>query len=199
MRPISMPNRTDTNRLNAEHSTGPKTPDGKKRSSQNALTHGLTARIAVLPSEDQEEYRLHLADFAQAHNPQGPMERQLVQALADAAWRKNRIFALEARLAQGNLPLEAETKAIATLSLHSQRLTREFERTAAQLAALQNARIAQATQDARDLIDIMEMYEEKGETYDGEGDGFVFTNAEINHAIQARNRERLTARARKNG
>ena len=45
------------NRRNSLHSTGPRTESGKQRSSLNALTHGLTARTAVLP-------------FAQDSNPQ---------------------------------------------------------------------------------------------------------------------------------
>jgi len=44
------------NRANAAHSCGPKTEEGKKRSSLNATRHGLTARAVVLPREDQNEY-----------------------------------------------------------------------------------------------------------------------------------------------
>ncbi len=44
--------RATINRQNAQHSTGPRTEAGKRRSSLNALQHGLTATSAVLPSED---------------------------------------------------------------------------------------------------------------------------------------------------
>ena len=37
------------NRKNAKCSTGPRTPEGKARSSQNASKHGLFARDTVLP------------------------------------------------------------------------------------------------------------------------------------------------------
>ena len=35
------------NRLNAKHSSGPKTDKGKARSSQNAITHGLTVQSGL--------------------------------------------------------------------------------------------------------------------------------------------------------
>ena len=39
------------------------------------------------------------------------------------------------------------------------------------------------------------MYQAKGETYDPSEDGFVFSDDEIDDAIRARNRERLTEEA----
>jgi hypothetical protein len=48
--------RAAINRANSAHSTGPRTESGKQRSSQNALSHGLTARTAVLPTEDPDAY-----------------------------------------------------------------------------------------------------------------------------------------------
>ena len=37
---------------NAKKSTGPRTEAGKKRSSLNALRHGLTGQVVILPRED---------------------------------------------------------------------------------------------------------------------------------------------------
>lgn len=48
--------RAAINRANSEHSTGPRTDPGKQRSSLNALRHGLTARTAVLPTEDRATF-----------------------------------------------------------------------------------------------------------------------------------------------
>ena len=76
--------------------------------------------------------------------------------------------------------------------MHSQRLSRQFERTAAQLRDLQETRRAQEKGDLDHLLDVMEMYESKGETYlSFEDDGFVFSQSQINQAIRTRNRERL--------
>jgi len=53
MRPtLSAIARAAINRTNAPNSTGTKTEAGKHRSALNALSHGLTGQIIVLPSDD---------------------------------------------------------------------------------------------------------------------------------------------------
>jgi len=52
--------RNATNRANAQKSTGPKSDAGKKRSSLNALRHGLTGQV-VLPTEEPSAYKLFAA------------------------------------------------------------------------------------------------------------------------------------------
>ena len=47
----------ESNRRNAQKSTGPKTQSGKQRSSQNAVRHGLTAETVIGPLEDPADYR----------------------------------------------------------------------------------------------------------------------------------------------
>jgi hypothetical protein len=191
---MASPNRIDINRANAQHSTGPKTEAGKQRSSLNALRHGLTSQIVVMPTEELEAYQLHLKSFAEEYDPQGPTESNLVQALADASWRLNRVVALETNLLmQGDL--ESQAKALANLSMHSQRLSRQFERTVTQLRALQEIRLAKENSDLHDLLNIMEMTESTGETYDPSADGFVFSQPQIDAAIRARRRERLALEA----
>ena len=49
--------RAAINRSNAQRSTGPRTPEGKHKSCLNALRHGLTGRVVVLPGEDIEVYQ----------------------------------------------------------------------------------------------------------------------------------------------
>ncbi len=48
---MSSPNRTEINRANSQHSTGPKTQAGKARTSLNALRHGLTSQLMVMPTK----------------------------------------------------------------------------------------------------------------------------------------------------
>jgi hypothetical protein len=194
--------RSEINRANAQHSTGPKTPEGKQRSSQNALRHGLTGQLVVMPDEDLQAYQHHLASFIDEYDPQGSTEDHLVQSLADVSWRLNRIGPLEANLLSicytpaGLVDgLFDQAKAMANLSLHSQRLARQFERTVAQLRELQSARRTQEKQDLEAFLDIKELYEDKGEIYNPSADGFVFSKTQIASATQARKRERLVEEA----
>lgn len=101
--------RLAANRHNAQASTGPKTNEGKGRSSLNALKTALTGRTVLLPTDDVERYRDHVNAWAVEYKPVGPRECLLVQAIADSYWRSERIVRLEfALFAQGHADLERE-------------------------------------------------------------------------------------------
>jgi hypothetical protein len=202
--------RAEINRANSQYSTGPKTDAGKKQSSLNALRHGLTGQIVVMPTEDLQAYQLHLKSFTDEYQPKGATEAHLVQALADASWRLNRVAALETNVLtlgiagnadpiQGALAiaaaLESQFKALSNLSMHSQRLSRQFERTVAQLRELQQTRREREKHELNDLLDIIEMHRSTGEIYNPSADGFVFSAAQIEAATRTRRRERLALEA----
>src|SRR5260370_4793823 len=90
--------RAETNRENAQKSTGPRTEAGKQRSSLNALRHGLTGQTVVLPSDDLIAYQRHCQEFLDQYLPKNKTEIQLAQSLADLSWRLNRITAIETNL-----------------------------------------------------------------------------------------------------
>src|ERR1700686_3968730 len=83
------------NRLNSIKSTGPASPKGRVRSSLNALRHGLTARVVVLPTEDMAAYPAFSKQIVDSLDPQTPVERQFAQTVADNQWRINRIRSIE--------------------------------------------------------------------------------------------------------
>src|ERR1017187_8577406 len=90
--------RATINRENSLKSTGPKTEAGKQKSSLNALRHGLTGQTVVLPTEDLTAYEKFTQNFHTDLKPVGALEIQLVQSLADDAWRLNRAKAMETNL-----------------------------------------------------------------------------------------------------
>jgi hypothetical protein len=61
----------------------------------NAIKTGLTGRTVLLPSDDAEAYRQHLAAYENEYKPVGLRERELVQSLADLQWRLQRVSGLE--------------------------------------------------------------------------------------------------------
>lgn len=93
-----MSSNSKTNAQNAQHSTGPRTEAGKKRSSLNALRHGLTSQIIVLASEDLDAYKAMTSEFHRDFSPQGILETKLVQSLAESQWRLDRCTAIEHNL-----------------------------------------------------------------------------------------------------
>jgi hypothetical protein len=202
--------RAEINKANSQHSTGPKTEAGKQRSSLNALRHGLTGQIVVMPTDDLAAYQQHLNAYAAEYHPQGATESDLVQALADTSWRLNRVAVLETNLltlgmAREPNPLSSappqiqdamalvsalESQSLSNLSMHSQRLSRQFERTIIQLRDLQKIRRAEEKREMEKLLDIIEMSESQGDTYDPSSDGFVFSELQIEAAKRTRTRER---------
>src|ERR1700759_4069440 len=84
-------------------STGPRTEEGKKRSSMNALRHGLTGRTIVMPYEDMEAYHRFCEELFAHLAPETPVERQYAQTFCDTQWRLNRMRSIEdAMLALGH-------------------------------------------------------------------------------------------------
>ena len=86
------------NALNAKNSTGPKTAAGKSISSQNAITHGLLAKCALIPGEDETEYAALHAMLYQEFAPIGGYWEILVDDLADLFWRLRRLLHMEGEI-----------------------------------------------------------------------------------------------------
>jgi hypothetical protein len=87
----------DANRLNAQQSTGPKSQDGKHRSSQNSLKHGLTSP-SLLPTESPESHNEFCSQIIQDLNPQTLLEQMLANRIANLLWRLRRIPGAESHL-----------------------------------------------------------------------------------------------------
>src|SRR5580658_2511518 len=161
----------DANRRNAQQSTGPRTEAGKRTSSLNALRHGLTSRIVVLPTEDLSAYNRFSDEFLIDLAPETFAERQCAQTIIDTQWRLNRVrsiedgmlglghFGPETKIDPGHPEIHAaltaaavyrgHSQAFVNLSLHEQRLYRILTAASKSLEELKSKRIA-ARQSALD-------------------------------------------------
>jgi hypothetical protein len=88
----------EANRRNARLSTGPVTEEGKKRSRQNAVRHGLTAETVIDALEDAEDYAAFEMAVTADYDAQSAVERELVLRLASLLWRLRRATAIETGL-----------------------------------------------------------------------------------------------------
>src|ERR1700756_5615360 len=88
----------EANRRNAQLSTGPVTEEGKKRSRQNAMRHGLTAETVIDALEDADDYATFEMAITADYEAQSAVERELVLRLASLLWRLRRATSIESGL-----------------------------------------------------------------------------------------------------
>jgi hypothetical protein len=93
------PARAAASRRNGAKSSGPKTPEGKARSCQNALKHGLRAqKHMVLPGESPAAFEALEAALLEELAPEGALQTVLARRVVAAAWRLERAEHLETGL-----------------------------------------------------------------------------------------------------
>src|SRR3954447_2975044 len=148
---LRKPTRAETSRANGARSLGPATPEGKARSSRNALAHGLRAR-SLTPVTALGETRAvldaHLAAYRRELSAPGPYARDLAEAIACAQLRAARAERLEAQLLaqaveEGSDLAAPGTRAAWTLVLHYRREAElSASRARRELEALARARAA---------------------------------------------------------
>jgi hypothetical protein len=103
--------RAEASRRNGAKSRGPKTLEGKARSSQHALRHGLRAdKFVVVGDESAQEFKALETALIDELAPDGALQGLLARRTARAAWRLERAERIEAELfaremAHGNLGL----------------------------------------------------------------------------------------------
>jgi hypothetical protein len=169
---------TDTqlarNRANAEKSTGPRTPEGKRNSSHNAITHGFLARSILLPGESATRFHALVASYARRFQPASQDEHDLVETMAVCRWRILRSWTLEssaliheqrqqsASTTHEEPPFQMMLAARAlthpprsqeALSRHEVRLERAYLRAADRLRQIQSARTKETPKRTQEMTE----------------------------------------------
>ncbi len=193
----------EANRRNAQSSTGPKSLEGKARSSRNNLRHGLTGQVIIMPGEDREAHDTFCNELIDGFTPETPIERQLAHSVAEDSWRLNRARAIENNMfALGHTDARREihialadaktfqeqSAQFALLTIYEQPINRNLQRNLKLLRELQAERKAQREQEIEEAKLLAQLSLANGLPYAPERDGFVFSTAEINRAIDRDNR-----------
>lgn len=128
----------EANRRNSLKSTGPKTAEGKAIASQNAVTHGLSARMPVIPGENEAEFRTYAEQWLGELKPVGATEEFLAERIISISWRLRRIGQIEANLFQAGE--SQETHQLSRLNRYENALERSYYRNVKELRELQAQR-----------------------------------------------------------
>ena len=164
---MATPAQTIANQTNAQRSTGPRTPEGKSRVSQNALRHGLTARHLVIRPEEQEEFAAFQQSLASELAPQGAVETLTFHELLHAAWNLARFRRIEAQVSSGSSQDFSDpdtTTILDRLSRYQARAQRAYYKALQELRVLQTNRALRAvkleeeeTAEVPAIVDINEL------------------------------------------
>ena len=149
---MATPAQIDANRRNAQHSTGPRTPQGKERSSRNATTFGLFCSRLLLPDEDPAELDALRAGIFDRLDPADTLEGVSAERVVAAAWRLRRALSGEAAVfarwksrrmtAAQALAAQYPMEDLDRLQKHVAALERAMDRAVAELRRLQQSREA---------------------------------------------------------
>jgi hypothetical protein len=137
------------NRRNALLSTGPRTPEGKRISSGNALTFGLFANNIRerLSDEDREAYDQFIERHSSPFLPKGPQEEWLAHKIAECMFLIDRALELNQHVlcepfnVEGSHRIAYATKdPLPNMALYHNRLRNNYQGYFDQLGRLQTAR-----------------------------------------------------------
>jgi len=133
------------NRRNAQHSTGPKTPEGKAAVCLNALKYGLRARNLLILGEDPEEYKQLWASLEAEWQPQTPTERLYLEQMCTSQWLIARFTGAESTMYWADIPSDKKYGLLAQAGQQRSRLERSFTSALHELKQLQKERRQQQT------------------------------------------------------
>src|SRR5271169_691028 len=91
------------NRENAQHSTGPRTAEGKAKVATNAQTRGLTASHPVIRPGEEPAFEALSASLRLSLLPEGALEEILLGRIIHASWNLQRVDRLESELLSSGL------------------------------------------------------------------------------------------------
>jgi hypothetical protein len=130
----------EANRLNARKSTGPRSPEGKARSSMNALRSGIDAKSQVIFGETPADLDILKWEYHDRFHPTTPEQRMLVDTLVDSEWLLRRFRAVETELWQEGCQV-----------IHSTTLAQAFRQNADHFSRLQR-RVDMAHRNYRNAL-----------------------------------------------
>jgi len=114
------------NRKNAQHSTGPATPEGKAAIRFNALTYGLRTRASIIPDENAADYSQLWDELEAQWQPQNRTERCYLETMVTSQWLLKRVAESERHIYVYIAFGEQQFKMLAYVAKQRAQLERSF-------------------------------------------------------------------------
>jgi hypothetical protein len=192
------------NQENSKLSTGPKTPEGKRKVAMNSSKHGHAGQTVVLQEHEIPIYEKHFADFRKEYKPAGPTEEFMVHSLADMSYSlgqlratiTNRMTIIGLRTIPNDNETHSQETATAvsrarsineevpslnTMGLYEQRKQRLFHATRKELMQIQAARKAEEKASLAEAA----AHRQADKTWSPEENGFVHSLEQIDRYIKS--------------
>jgi hypothetical protein len=132
---------TLANQANAQLSTGPRTPEGKAKSSTNATKEGFTAQSPIVEPDEDPAFAAFRAALLDDTRPEGALEEEFFQRLLTYGWNLRRARAAESRLlATVDFCDEAGCARLVRVARYRRDLERSHDRALRELRQLQTQR-----------------------------------------------------------
>ena len=139
----------EANRKNAQHSTGPTTPEGKAAIRFNALTYGLRTRATVIPDENAADYSQLWDELEADWQPQTRTERCYLETMVTSQWLLRRVAESEQKIYLRIAFGEQQFKMLAYVAKQRAQLERSFRTAIADMKQSQKERHEGDARDAR--------------------------------------------------
>lgn len=137
--------------------TGPITPEGKSRSSDNATTHGGTSQKLIVAGERLEDFTNLFSGLLAEFNPETPSARSLIEDFAHAQWflwrriraQNSAEHALYVAQPDPALWPDASFHTLTNMERYRTTAERGFQRALRNLEHLKYAQLSQSNRDQR--------------------------------------------------
>ena len=195
----------EANRRNSQLSTGPISPAGRDRSSQNATKHGYTGKTLVLTEAEREPYAAHVVSFTTKYAPVDGVESTLCYQLAEIHRTLHQISvdisnmntllteATAEQRAAGTGALATLTalaphvRTLNTLNLYDQRRRRAANDVEQRLLTMQAERLKAAKDALHTAARHSQVHRMKGLPWNPAENGFVHSQEEIDAYVRRAN------------
>jgi hypothetical protein len=159
------------NRLNSQKSTGPRSVEGKLRSSQNALKSGIDAESLLILGEDRAALETLTQEYLDRFHPTTPEQRHFVDILIRDDWQLRRLAKVDTQVWERELasPLKYNENAPhgrayasgSTIFFRLQRridsAERSYQRALRELQHLPSAHVAQPSACVKQVPDVAQV------------------------------------------